>query len=43
MAALTDIVSVQVGMAFPIISGILAAACCVGVMKLKGAKADEVR
>ena len=41
MAALTDRVSVQIGMAFPIISGILAAACCVGVMKLKGAKTNE--
>ena len=42
MAALTDIVSVQIGMAFPIISGVLAAVFCVWVLKLKGAKADEV-
>lgn len=35
MAALTDIVSVHVGMGVPIISGVLAALCCAAVLKMK--------
>lgn len=35
MAALTDIVSVHVGMGVPAVSGILAAICCAGALKMK--------
>lgn len=35
MAALTEIVSVHVGMGVPAVSGILAAICCVWVLKMK--------
>lgn len=35
MAALTDIVSVQVGMAVPAVSGVVAAVCCAGALKIK--------
>lgn len=35
MAALTDIVSVHVGMGVPIIAGVLAALCCIGALRMK--------